>query len=250
MGVLDWIFPEHCALCGRYLSSSYHGVCSECAGDFVPVRDPRCARCGRELLAGSGLCVQCRAADGPVVPCLGRYVYNESVARLLAQFKAHADRRLAAWLATELASLCAAWLAEDLSDAGVHRRTVGAGDAAVAHVVLVPMPGSPESIERRGWDHMQEVGCVLRKRGFRVYNALRRAPGPAQKRLNREDRRLAIENSLVPTRRARRGDADTVYREAIILDDVRTTGASMDAAASLLRDYGWEVIGGAVLALR
>jgi predicted amidophosphoribosyltransferase len=93
---------------------------------------------------------------------------------------------------------------------------------------------------------MEIVGAVLRRHGVSTQALLRRVEGPEQKGLDREGRRAAISSSL----RMRDGSATGEVAPLVIVDDVRTTGATLDAAATLLRQGRRTVVGAAVLAIR
>ncbi|MFW5728537.1 MAG: ComF family protein [Spirochaetota bacterium] len=165
--------------------------------------------------------------------CRGVFTYDEMVAAAMARFKAHGDIRLARWVAWELASLC---------------------DALWPGALLVPVPGSPRNARRRGWDHMEEVARELRRRGLMTSRLLTRRDGPEQKGLDREARRTSVSRSLVlrDARRLRVGaeQARPMPRTVVLIDDVRTTGATIEAAATLLRCGGYSVEGAAMLAVR
>ncbi len=106
--------------------------------------------------------------------------------------------------------------------------------------VLVPVPGQPAGNRRRGFDHAHEIARELgRLAGLEVAGALRRAPVRAQVGLGRAERganaraSVSVQRTEVP-----RGG------RAILVDDVYTTGATLDACALALLGAG-EVVASA-----
>lgn len=238
MRILDVIVPSTCTLCGGWVCGGTGGVCRSCAGTMPRIEEPVCDICGNELIGTRGRCMRCRElhpdggdAEEPTLRCRGVFVYNETVAAAMARFKAHGDIRLAKWVARELDALCTRQWPE---------------------AVVIPIPGSPRNVRRRGWDHMEEVTRELGRRGVATGRLLRRVDGPEQKALSREARRSAVTRSLVLRRspRSSRPGRCGAPRRIVLIDDVRTTGATLEAAAALLRDGGHLVAGAAILAIR
>ncbi|CAN5116286.1 hypothetical protein BH09ACT3_BH09ACT3_14460 [soil metagenome] len=109
----------------------------------------------------------------------------------------------------------------------------------VGPVELVPLPPSRGSFARRGYD---PVRTLLAATGLRGSAVLRRhGDGLTQKTLDRDSRRSNAAGSLVAR-------AALTGRRMLLVDDVSTTGATLDEAARALRQAGGEVIGAATLA--
>ncbi|HET6299944.1 ComF family protein [Microbacterium sp.] len=110
--------------------------------------------------------------------------------------------------------------------------TVGAIDA------LVPVPTSRAAYRRRGF-RVPEL--VARRTGVRTERLLAPARRTADQRgLGIEARRANVSGSM----RAR----DIGARRVLVLDDVVTTGATLDEAARALRTAGADVVGGVCVA--
>lgn len=115
--------------------------------------------------------------------------------------------------------------------------------AAVAEVPgsaeLAPVPTSRAAWRRRGFD---PVVLMARRAGLKPARVLdHRGSVRRQKTLGVADRASNVRGTMAARRRL---DA----RRFVLLDDVLTTGATLDEAARAIREAGGEVIGAATLA--
>jgi predicted amidophosphoribosyltransferase len=181
---------------------------------------PRCGACGSACSADRVLCGGCEAELHAASPLLDRSLPGIELSVAAAAYSAcareiaHAlkfGRRLAlAGVAAE--AILRACQSEDLSGA------------------IVPVPPAPWRWRWRGFDPAEEIALALAERTGLEYRAcLRRSSGPRQVGRSRSAR-LAD-----PPRARLRGMAP---REALLVDDVRTTGATLTACAAALRAGG------------
>ncbi len=136
---------------------------------------------------------------------------------------------------------------ETLLAAPLGRALGAAVDAAVlgvAHALqeaaIVPVPTSPTAFRRRGY-RVPEL--LVRRSGSVPHRALvLRGMRGDQRGLDAAERAANVRGTM----RARgAGDGERV----LIVDDVMTTGATLDEAASALADAGYDVVAAAVLAV-
>lgn len=184
-----------------------------------------CAGCGAP---DEALCVACRAAlaprvrrrDGGLVPVWSGLDFDGAVARAVRALKE--DGRTS--LARELAPALAAALS----------LIPGARGA-----VVVPVPTSRAAYRRRGY---RVAELVARRAGVRVVRLLRTVrPTADQRGLDAATRRRNVARSLAATPAA-------ASARVVVLDDVVTTGATLDEAVRALRAGGAEVIGAVAIA--
>lgn len=191
-----------------------------------------CPGCGAP---GPGVCPNCLAAvapaprviaDGPppVVACLP---YRAPLTTLIT---AHKDRG-AGWLGPLLGS----WMAGGLSAVVA---------AAETPTLLVPVPSSPASVRRRGADHARDL-----------LRAAARACGVADEAVQsllRRTRRVHDQAEVAHGGRVANQQGSMVALPGtgpvVVVDDIRTTGASLDEAVRALETAGYRVLAALVLA--
>jgi competence protein ComFC len=204
------IFPGRCLLCGGWLLlASDHSIpiCHACRGTVPMLGGPRCTKCGLELISERGTCLRCRNADYMFDSNLSVFAYTGNAKRLLVGLKFEGRRRLAPFFAAHVAALlnAAGWRGE-----------------------VVPVPPRPG---RQEPDAAELVSRSLEKlHGVRVLRALLRTASVQQKTLDYRQRRENLKGQV----RVRAA----VPPKAILLDDVFTTGATLDACARALRNAG------------
>lgn len=184
---------------------------------------PRCVAC--RVPGPERFCAACRdtiervelpVAQGTPVAgraCVGRYEGQLRKAVLILKYE---DRRA---LAIDLGALVACRLEE--------QREEWQPDG------LVPVPIHPQRWRERGYNQAELLAEAMGKQcGLPVRLALERVKDtPPQVGLNREERRDNVRGAFRPT-----GVAPG--RRPVLIDDVQTTGATLEAAAWTLRAAG------------
>lgn len=110
-------------------------------------------------------------------------------------------------------------------------------------VVVVPLPTVARHVRERGFDHMWLLARKLAKiRGWKCQKVLCRVNGTVQVGASAEMRKKQAQSAYGLQKQI---EKDVKY---VLLDDVLTTGASMAAAESVLRNAGAKKIYKAVIA--
>lgn len=110
---------------------------------------------------------------------------------------------------------------------------------------LVPVPPRRGKIRERGWDQVDELCAFLEyEHGFTVLKILQRVSGAEQKKLDRGERlstigkSYALKNGVLPA---------TLPERVCIIDDVMTTGATLESCAFALKAAGVKTVFAATL---
>jgi ComF family protein len=209
--MLSLLVPPRCAGCGAPPRAARDPVCAACRRALPWLPGPQCPRCALPLHGRHECPAQHQAFAAAWAP-----VAYEGVAReLVAALKFRHARPLARVMAAHLA-------------AGIPR-----GMRTLA--TIVPVPAHPANARRRGYDQAGLLARALARRtGSPLAQPLRRS-GSALGQLG-ASRAERLQGGRVAVR-ARRGP-----RRVLLVDDVHTTGATLDACARALREAGTEEV--------
>lgn len=211
---LSW--PSQCHVCGQWPAWP---LCEPCRQRFAPARH-RCPRCAAPASDASPCPCRARAADPVLGACVAAVDYTFPWDRLIARFKFHGET---AWARTF---------------AGLMRAAPGAGALLDAADGIVPLPLTPGRLAERGHHPPWALARALVPRGPRALRPdalMRLSDGPAQHRLAREERLRNLRGAFaVPAEYLSRLRGARL----LLVDDVVTTGATLDAAAQALLAAG------------
>src|SRR5690606_30193530 len=107
---------------------------------------------------------------------------------------------------------------------------------------VVAVPSRRSSLVARGYNPAAEVGRSLARRlrlPWRPDLLSRMVDGPVQKGLGRSARHRSVKGAYACR-------ADVAGRTVLVVDDVMTTGATLDAIASVMKEQGAAKVWGAV----
>ena len=113
---------------------------------------------------------------------------------------------------------------------------------------LVPVPPRPGKIKEKGWDQVDDLAQYLRKKcGIKVLDdILARKSGGQQKKLGKEER-LGAAGAVYHLRPDFQAKGGKIPPKIVLLDDIVTTGATMEKCSWLLKAAGAEKVFGLAL---
>lgn len=222
--LLDLLLPRVCAACGRPLQPVDEGViCGRCWSRIEPLPSPQCQRCGHPAGA-DGTCRWC-ALLPPFVRAVRSVCSATSGAgpAIIAALKYDGWTAAADGMAARMARL--AWPRDVLEE----------------RAAVVPVPLAPARARERGynqsellarglarrWEVPVWAGCVERARVTMT-----------QTRLTPDERRRNVRGAF----RAVPGPVNFRGAHLVLLDDVVTTGATLNECASALHDAGARIV--------
>lgn len=209
----DWLFPGSCLLCAAP-GPCGQDLCPACAAG-LPRLGVSCPRCAAPLAGGEpAVCGRCQKKPPAFARVAAPFRYEAPLDRLIQDLKYH--RRL------ELARLLGHCLATHLET------------AAARPDMVVPVPLHVSRLRSRGYNQSLELARAVARRlalplDGRGLERVRATPPqtmlpPAQRPRN--------------VRRAFRATADYRGKHVAIVDDVMTSGHTVNALAKCLRAAG------------
>lgn len=228
-------FPAPCRVCGGTLTdASPIPLCPACLASIVPITGPVCECCGRPIVslvaeqAQTLLCHLCRRGAYAFDLARSFATYNDPMQRVILLLKYERVTRLGKWFARPLET--------------VYRLRFG--DAAAD--VIVPVPLHAQRERERGYNQAEVIARPLANRlGIPLAAPLlvRTKPRPEKLLMTRRERWESVRGAY-ETRPGSKVDNLRV----LLVDDVFTTGATLDSCARALRKGGAAAVYGLTVA--
>lgn len=219
---ISLIFPRRCEICDRGLSPSRSlPLCVEHAREIIPTEAPVCGKCGRKMFGESVeslVCARCRSMrvsyDAGYSACL----YEGTLRELVHRFK-YTKRRYLGWFLGELIVNYVREHADGFRYEGI-----------------IPVPLHWRRYWSRGFNQAADLARPLSRR-YRLpvlRRSLRRVRYTRpQVSLGPEERRTNIRGAFRVRRPAR-----VAGKKLLLIDDVITTGATLNECARVLKGAG------------
>lgn len=223
-GLSSVVFPPNCVHCRGLVEddAEFQHLCAKCAAEIDYVRAPHCTTCGHPfygVVEGERLCPHCEG----LAPA-----FNEGRTAVLLKGPGRA-------LVHELKYHRGLHVLADVE--AIFRRTTHVMELARG-AILVPVPLHPRKLRERGYNQSELIAeCLARAAGggARVAQLLRRtADTVSQTHHDRRARQANLKNAfaLAP------GVRISAAHSYLLVDDVFTTGSTLNSCALALRRAG------------
>ena len=219
---LNLLFPPRCAGCNKPGTE----FCAECARSLMPIGEVVCATCG-EPLSRPGLCANCRNTERAFRQVRSAFRFEGPLRQAVHALKYNKRRSVAVPLAEHMA------------------RQLSGPDRT--GMLLCAVPLHPSRLKERGFNQSAELA-----RQLAALWGIEWLPDGALQRVRATEKQVELDQAARQANVAGAfgvADASQVLGRAIILvDDVCTTGATLDACAHALRAAGAAMVDGVTLA--
>lgn len=221
-GILHILYPKRCPICDRvlytpFLSNEYP-ICAACKNRIEYAAEPVCKRCGKPLTDERGeFCQDCTRHTHYFVQGKALWVYQGCVKQSIYRLKYSNRREYGLAYAQELARQYGRW---------IERKQIEA---------ILPVPLHKKRRRQRGYNQAEIIAKELGKLlNIPVHTdlLLRCIHTKPQKELNDKERKDNLKRAF------RTAGKDMLFHRILLVDDIYTTGSTIDGAAKALRESG------------
>lgn len=228
--LLDWVYPPLCALCGCGLADG-KALCESCSGEMPRIVPPFCDVCSEHFqgrIDGAFDCPNCKGLSFHFEFARAAMDRSEGILELIHRLKYGKEIHLAG----DLGRLACGAFSSD-------RRL---GVALEEQWPLVPVPLHRLRQMGRQFNQAEEISRgIAQETGLRVVRLLKRVRRTeTQTRLSRRQRMENLKGAFAIRKRWWMGNpvASLGTPGVILVDDVFTTGSTVDECAKVLRKAG------------
>ena len=219
---VDVIFPRRCPICDDAVDTVGELICRECQSRVKIIREPYCMKCGKPVISDAQrICRDCETTQHSFNRGRAAFCYDETMKDSIYRFKYGRRKEYADYYSNQMVMLMKDQLKSWQPDA------------------LIPIPIHKKRFKQRGYNQAQLLAeRIAGDTGIpmRADILLRDEDTKVQKNLTAADRQNNLKKAL-------KIGVDVVkLKNIVIVDDIYTTGSTIDAAASILHDAGVENI--------
>lgn len=213
----EMLFPRRCPVCDRVVSGLGKEICDSCYGIWKPLTGEVCCKCGKKLRdTEKEYCIDCRKYNHVFDRGMALYEYAD-VAEAIYRFKYEGRQEYAEFFGKEMAYTFQKHIAKIAPDG------------------LVPVPLHKKRERQRGYNQAGLLAEVIgRELNLPVYHKIicRERNTVPQKNLNSVERQNNLKKAFKFVKN------EVKLSTIIIIDDIYTTGSTMDAVSELFRTVG------------
>ena len=221
----DLLFPPRCPICDGVRFSGEPVLCPGCESRVSYIREPSCMCCGRPILnEDREFCYDCQKRERSYIGGVALGTYEGALRESVLRFKY--DKR----------EEYARWYAQTLYERNRLKLTRLRADA------IIPVPMHPLKERKRGYNQAasfaRELGACLDVPVLEGVLIRARKTEP-QKGLNDVARLQNLLSAFaVDGDKLSEWKKDHPFERVILVDDIYTTGTTMEACARLLKQAG------------
>lgn len=205
----DILFPLRCPVCKNAINKGQR-VCIECKKKLPYIKGPICKKCGKPMEdSEKEYCWDCEKRPFHYVSGRSVFTYNKLMKDCMGDFKFRDKQEYGSFFAWEMAGIHKKWLLGQKVQ------------------VLIPVPVHRKKRAFRGYNQAEilaiEIGRLL---SLPVLNSslYRKVDTKPQKQLNDRERVRNLEQAF-----GVRKEDFVGYERAVLIDDIYTTGSTMEA---------------------
>lgn len=217
-GLVGLLYPRCCPVCGEIVVPNGELICPACISRLSFVKEPVCKKCGKELTSEvAEYCFDCSKHRHSFEYGRALLNYNEAAQKSMVKIKYKNKRE---YLDYYVAEVCARY------EKHLYRMNADA---------LIPIPVHPTRMRQRGFNQAELLACGIGKKlNIPVCTdaLMRNKKTLPQKTLSPSERLKNLEEAFIA------GEMVRDLRSIILVDDIYTTGSTIEACTRALLKAG------------
>lgn len=211
--LLGFLYPAKCPFCGKIWS----GICDDCREKYPMIREPRCKKCGKPIQKETDeYCYDCKKTEHYYEWGRSLWLHKAPVNEAIYAFKYKNRRCYGEVFARELAKAYGKSLKQQKVE------------------LIIPIPLHKSRRRERGYNQTEIIAKYLGDyTGIEVDYAslVRKKKTNPQIRYGDKDRKKNMKNAFALKKKIN-------VENVVLIDDIYTTGSTIDEAARLLKKSG------------
>ncbi|MCR5831170.1 MAG: ComF family protein [Lachnospiraceae bacterium] len=214
--LIDAVFPPICPICNK-IAPSKGRICPDCEKKLPYVEEPYCMKCGKPVNEDEEYCRDCARSEHVYDEGRAVFVYDEYMSKSMYRFKYNGKREYAVFYGEKM---------YDRLERKIRSWNVEA---------IVPVPVHKKRLSKRGYNQAYLLAKELSKR-LKIpvcdHLVIRKTATKVQKNLSAASRQNNLKKAFIVS------ENSVKYSSVLIVDDIYTTGATVDAVAGCLKGAG------------
>lgn len=221
----DMLYPVRCVGCDQVMPIGKGMVCRLCSDKFQKIGHKTCFKCGKPVETEQEFCLDCGKKTTTFLQGKSAFVYNHVMQKSMARFKYGGRQEYGKFYGRSLWEQYGSWIESRNAD------------------VLIPVPIHKRRRQKRGYNQAELIGRELSRYSKIPMEAeylLRGKNTQPQKELSQKERLQNLSQAFGVSKRGR--ELNKGWKCAIIIDDIYTTGSTMEACSRVLYREGIHTI--------
>lgn len=221
--LLDIIYPARCPFCNEIVVPKGNRVCPACLTKLPYINEPRCVKCSKPVENEEAeYCSDCSRKGYHYERGFALWLYDDMMRHSIADFKYHSRKDNAVFYTDEII------------------RLYGQTIKAISPDVIVPVPIHRSKYLERGYNQAQILAALLgRNLNIPVLSELllRSRKTMPQKKLSDKERLKNLSEAFCFHTETSLDYNKPIYR-VLLVDDIYTTGSTIEACTNILKANG------------
>lgn len=215
---LSFIYPERCAICDDVISYEAGGICAECIKKIKLIDHNRCYKCGKQLMQDvEEYCHDCKKISHNFDRGYSLFTYAGDIKESIYRFK-YANRRRYAKFYGDMIS-----------------KELYSEIKSLSPDALIPVPIHKKRLKKRGYNQAEliadEIGLRMGIPVLKNYIIRTKYTKPL-KLLSAIERQNNLKKAF------KIAQNDVKLESIVIVDDIYTTGSTVDEISGILKGAG------------